>query len=80
MNLDPDRTLLEGLHVYAAWQAGIEAHIMSEWTEKWAIMRAAVQPIITEALGWEIDIKHPGTETTIEVWLGDGQEDEIEDY
>lgn len=76
---DPDTSLAEGLHAYAAQQAGIEVQIVSDWTEKWKLTRSVAQPIIEEEPGWERDTDFVGAETTIEVSVGDGDGDEYDD-
>lgn len=72
---DSDRPLMEGLHAYAAQQAGLEVQIVSDWSEKWGRTRAVAQPIIDEEQGWETAADFVGEETTIEVWVGDGEGD-----
>lgn len=80
LRANPDTTLAEGLHAYATEQAGIEVQIAADWSEKWSIVRGIAQAIIKEEPGWEIEVDHVRAETIIEVWLGDGDEGDEEDY
>lgn len=73
-----DRTLAEGLHAYAAQQAGIEVHMAAEWSDKWELIRALAQPIVNCEPGWELKV-FEGPQAVIDIWTDSANAEDYED-